>query len=219
MSTSEEVRNLPPSPEVQREMAAAQIDFFRTMNTDFRQLVEVIHAHPSAKRMERLREICTTVEDSADPLTETMFFRDIDPALVGDAVEALIDEINQNHQLAAELGDEEPESEYDEGFRQRMTESILADEPETEDDEPKAVIIIGDPFDMPASSLTAFMGGVHGMSIREIFVSLEESGSVNIALEREYERKERLRTAVIGVVAFVGAFGGSVAAHRYNKRH
>ncbi len=218
MSTSEEVRDLPPSPEVQREMAAAQIEFFRVQNTDFRQLVELIHAHPSSKRMERLREICATMEDSADPLTETMFFRDIAPALVGDAVEALLDEINQNHQLAAELEDEELEREYDEEFRQRMTERILADEPEMEDDEPKAVIIMSDPFDMPASSLTAFMGGVHGLSIREIVINLEESERVNVALEREYERKERIRTAIIGVVAFVGAFGGSVAAHRYNKR-
>lgn len=218
MSTSQQSMEMPPSPEVQREMALAQIQHFRSMNTDFRRLVEMIYKHPSGKRMERLREICNIVEDGSDPLVESMFFRDIDPELVGLAVEALIDEINQNNQLALELESDEPEGEYDEEFRQQMTERILTDDPEAEDDEPKIVIVTSDIFDMPTSSLVKFMGGIHNMSVRGLFGSLDESDKVDRALEQEYVRKERLRTAIIGVVAFAGAFGGSIAANKFNKR-
>lgn len=219
MSTSEEFRALPPSVEVQREMARAQIIQFRSLNNDYRQLAEIAHRHPSSKRIDDLRLVSKTVIDSSDPLAETMFFKDIDSALVQVSVTALVEEINQNRRLASIIDeDEDPDEDYDDEFQQNLVERLLSDESEIEDEEPSGIIVIGDPFDMAPNKLARFMGGLHSMSVHEIFTSLEESESVAIQLEREYERQQHMRTAVIGLVAFAGALGGSLLGGKINGR-
>jgi hypothetical protein len=219
MSTSEEFTALPPSVEVQREMARAQIADFKSINDDYRKLAEITFRHASGKRMNNLRLVSRAATDSSDPLAEALFFKDLDPALVQESVAAVLEDINQNRRLASTIDEDfDPEEDYDDEFQQKLVDQLLSEEPEPEDEESRGLIVISDPFDMAPSMLAKFMGGLHSMSVDEIFRSLEESEGVAIQLDREYERQQHMHTAFIGLVAFAGAFGGSLLAGKINGR-
>lgn len=219
MSTLPELGGLPPSPEVQREMALAQIRFFQSVNQDYRQLVTLIHRFPTSKRMTRLQEICGTIKDSSDPMVETSFFKDIDPNLVETSVNALVDEIVKNRELAASLANDTDEADkFDAEFRDGLIERVLTDDTTAEDDEAEPLYATNPLEELSTGSLIKFMGGIHECTVTDIYESLEESESVSIGLEQEYQRQERIRTTVIGLVAFAGALGGSLVADRIKRK-
>jgi len=199
-------------------MALFQIRSFQSINDEYRQLTELISRHPSSKRLERLSYISGSLQDSADPLVETAFFRDIDQSLVAKTSQVLLDEINKNRGLAAMIeGDDDYEDEFDDEFRQQLVERMLSGDAET-DEEQSVMVIASDPLELAPRTLARFMGGVHGMSIQDLFVSLENSESVSRGLDQEYARHEHLRTASIGLVAFAGALAGSLLAGKIKKR-
>jgi len=220
MSSFPELEETPPSTEVQREMAFTQIRLFQAVNTDYRELVELIYRHPSSDRITRLREICGEVKDSSEPIVEAGFFRYIDPGLVGESVNVLIEEILQNRKLASALGGEDYDGdEFDEEFRQRLVERVLTDDQEPDEEDTPMVLFITDPLEeLPTEDLIRFMGSLHERTMKDVLESLEESEDVEMKLEKEYLRKERVRTAVIGLVAFAGALGGSLLADKINKQ-
>jgi len=220
MSSFPELERTLPSLEVQREMALDQIRSFQSMNMDYRQLATLIHQHPSSGRITTLREICSGVKDSSEPIIEAGFFRDVDPSLVSNSVNALIDEILQNRELDSALGGNSYDSdEFSGEFRQTLIERVLANDQELDDEDSSTPLFVTNPLEeLPTKSLVSFIGAIHEGSIRDILESLEESESVEAGLEKEYIKKERIRTVVIGFVAFAGALGGSLIAGKINKQ-
>jgi hypothetical protein len=218
MSIPSELDEFPPSPEVEREMALEQIRFFQSTNKDYRALVGLIHHHPSNERLTRLQEICRSVSNSSEPLIETDFFREVDPRLVRTSVDALINEIVHNRELASLLeGEGYDNDELDEEYGNRLVERVLANELEEDDDELVPIIIENPMGQLSTKALVSFMGGLHEYSVIDVFENLEDSEAVAIGLEKEVRRQERMRTVVIGLVAFAGALGGSLAGDRIKR--
>jgi hypothetical protein len=221
MSTFSELGNFPPSPEVQREMALTQIRFFQASNANYRRGVAMVQSCPSSKRIAKLHEVCEAVKNGAEPMVETYFFRDIKPSLVEKSVNALLDEVVQNRELACSLdGESYEEHAIDDEFRRGVVERILENDPDKDEDNDEfAPIVVFNPLEeLSVRGLIRFAGSLHRYSVGAVFESLENSEAVAAELEKEYLRQERTRTAVIGLVAFAGALGGSLAASRINKR-
>jgi hypothetical protein len=200
-------------------MALAQIEFFRKVNVDFRQLAALVHKHPSSKHMTRLRQISANVQEESAPFVESNLFKDINPDLVPMAAAVLVGEISQNREMTAAFGGRTyKEEEFDEEFLKSLVKRVQEEELDADSEDPEAIIIFNPIEQLSASSLIDFMGGTHEFSVINMMEALEESESVNAGLDREYERHERLRIATIGVVAFAGALSGSIVASKFKKR-
>ena len=219
MTSIPEVGKLPPSPEVAREMALTMINVFQTANTDYRHLATLIQRHPGNKRLATLDEASKAVADSSTSLIETNFFRDISPELVERAVSALVDEIEHNRELATTFDAGEYEAEFDDDFKQKLVERVLSTDLDEDDENGLMPLIVFDALEeLSTEKLIVYMGDMHGSSVRDVFESLEESDVVQKKLEEEYLRRERVRTAVIGLVAFTGALGGTLIGQKLNKQ-